>query len=156
LVAETFTTAFWVRERFDLDQSDARPWLFGIATNVFRHYWRSESRRIRREAITPIEQPSDDPAEEASANVFFQSHSEPIARALAQLDQPSVEVLLLIAGPGFTYEEVATALDIPVGTVRSRLARARRKLRELLDESGQYLDDGEPSNQPISTTEGPT
>jgi RNA polymerase sigma-70 factor (ECF subfamily) len=79
---------------------------------------------------------------------------DPIASALGQLDGPGLDVLLLVAGPGFTYEEISVALRIPVGTVRSRLSRARQQLRDILGSSGHYL--GEPSGeQPLVTSEGP-
>ncbi len=59
-----------------------------------------------------------------------------------------------MAGPGLTYDEVAAALDIPVGTVRSRLSRARRILRERLGEPGTYLEDHAPAGMPSAATEG--
>jgi RNA polymerase sigma-70 factor (ECF subfamily) len=140
LAGEVFATAFRSRANYDLGRPDARPWLFGMATNLANHHWRSEGRRRHRELATGVETgPCLDPSEEAVSHVFFEGHAEPIAQALAHLDGPYLDVLLLIAGPGFTYEEVAVALDIPVGTVRSRLSRARLQLRELLGPSGQYL-----------------
>lgn len=154
LVGETFATAFRSRSNFDLDRADARPWLFGIATNLIRHHWRTEGRRLRRESAGVVSEPIVDPADEASSTVFFQGHAQPIVRALGQLDSASLDVLLLVAGPGLTYEEVAIALEIPVGTVRSRLSRARRLLRELLGESGQYLDNQAPVDLPSAATEG--
>jgi RNA polymerase sigma-70 factor (ECF subfamily) len=69
-----------------------------------------------------------------------------VAQALAQLDDAYLDVLLLVAGPGFTYEEVSEALRIPVGTVRSRMSRTRQRLRELLGGSRHYLD-GEPPTE---------
>jgi len=154
LVGETFATAFCSRERFDLTRPNARPWLFGIATNLVHHHWRSEERRIRRErAAHPIE-PIGDPADEALSRLFFQGQAAPIARALARLDGASLDVLLLVAGQGLTYDEVAVALDVPVGTVRSRLARARRLVRADLGESEHYLDDHGLMDQPSAATEG--
>jgi DNA-directed RNA polymerase specialized sigma24 family protein len=58
------------------------------------------------------------------------------------VDDRFVDVLMLIAGPALTYEEIARALDIPVGTVRSRASRGRAQLRELLGLTGQYEHDG--------------
>ena len=154
LVGETFATAFRSRPGFDLGRSDARPWLFGIATNLVHRHWRTEGRRLRREGAAPVVVAIGDPAEEASSTVFFQGQAEPIARALGRLDPAHLDVLLLVAGPGFTYEEVALALDIPVGTVRSRLSRARRLLREQLGEPGPYFDDYESAELPSAATEG--
>jgi RNA polymerase sigma factor (sigma-70 family) len=156
LVGEAFAVAFRSRRTYGLSRPDARPWLFGIATNLVRHHWRSEGRRLRRErAAAAMVDDYGDPSEEAVSNVFFQAHAEPIARALGQLDDVYLDVLLLVAGPGFSYEEVSVALGIPVGTVRSRLSRGRRQLRELLGVSGQYLDEQSPAEVPIST-EGPS
>jgi RNA polymerase sigma-70 factor (ECF subfamily) len=153
-VGETFATAFRSRGRFDLTRPNARPWLFGIATNLVHHHWRSEERRIRRErAAHPIE-PIDDPADEALSRLFFQGQAAPIARALARLDGASLDVLLLVAGPGLTYDEIAVALDVPIGTVRSRLARARRLVRADLGASGHYLDDHGRMDLPSAATEG--
>ena len=136
LAGETFVAAFRSRASYDLRRSDARPWLFGIATNLAHHYWRSEGRRKKRDAAIANRAVAKDHYEEAAANVFFSHQEELIAQALSQLDDAHLDVLLLVAGPGFTYEEVSLALEIPVGTVRSRLSRARHQLRELLGGSG--------------------
>ena len=85
---------------------------------------------------------------------WFQSRSDVIAHALSQIEVTYLEVLLLVAGPGLSYEEISQALDIPIGTVRSRLARARMQLRELLGSSGQYLDEGSQMVMPIVPAEG--
>jgi RNA polymerase sigma factor (sigma-70 family) len=141
LVGETFTTAFRSRSSFDLNRSDARPWLFGIATNVARHHWRDEVRRAERDQRSGGARVAEaDVSEVATDTVLFHSQRKEISQALSQINGSFLEVLLLVAGPGFSYDEVAEALDIPVGTVRSRLARARRQLRELLGMPGQYLD----------------
>lgn len=154
LVGETFTVAFRSRQRYELDRPDARPWLFGIATNMVHHHWRSSSRRRIHEGRGPVAESTSDPAEEAVSTVFYQSQTTPIARALAQLDPHQLDILLLVAGPGLTYDEVAVALGIPVGTVRSRLSRARLHLRELLAESGQYLDETSTVAQATATKKG--
>ena len=159
LVGETFATAFRSRDRFDLTRPDARPWLFGIATNLIRHHWRSEDRRVRRERAAGGVRPAGDPSEDVLSRLFFRSQSAPIARALGQLDAASLDVLLLVAGPGLSYEEVARTLDIPVGTVRSRLSRARRLLRLHLGEPGYHLeghgpDDRVPAEPPAATRKG--
>jgi RNA polymerase sigma factor (sigma-70 family) len=155
LVGETFATAFRSRRDYDLRRPDARPWLFGIATNLARHHWRSETRRRTRDGVAAsLVDTCGDHSEEAVSNVFFRGQAEVIAHALAQLDDGYLDVLLLVAGPGFSYEEVSIALGIPVGTVRSRLSRARRQLRELLGAAGQYLDEGSQDEHPPLSTEG--
>jgi RNA polymerase sigma factor (sigma-70 family) len=154
VLGETFATGFRSRRAYDLDRSDARPWLFGIATNCVRRLWRSEQRRLTREAAAAVRDIAEDHSEEALSTVFFHGQSQPIAEALEHLDDTSLDVLLLVAGPGFTYEQISIALDIPVGTVRSRLSRARRKLRELLGEPGQYLDEGPRVERATNASEG--
>lgn len=152
LVGETFVTAFRSRTNYDLGRPDARPWLFGIATNLTRHYWRSESRRRSREVPSPGDSLSHDHSDDVSQQVFYSSQGSAIAQALAYLDDAHRDVLLLIAGTGFRYEEVSEALGIPVGTVRSRMSRTRSRLRELLGESGQYLGEGQPAAETSAGT----
>lgn len=143
VVGETFVAAFRSRTNYDLGRADARPWLFGIATNLARHFWRSELRRQARN-LAPLTSPTAyDHSDDTTSRVFFTSQEGVVAEALSQLDDAHLDVLLLIAGPGFTYEEVSLALGIPIGTVRSRMSRARKRLRELLGDSWQYLEGGQ-------------
>jgi RNA polymerase sigma-70 factor (ECF subfamily) len=148
LVGETFVTAFHSRRSYDLSRADARPWLFGIATNHSRHFWRSEGRRQSRTSAGLGAATAPDHSDEATSRAFFASQEGAVAHALAQLDDAHLDVLLLIVGPGFTYDEVSVALGIPVGTVRSRMSRTRERLRELLGGSWQYLD-GDPPTEEI-------
>ena len=154
LVGETFATAFHLRSKYDLSRSDARPWLFGIATNLAHHHWRSNGRRHARDVVATSQTATEDPSEKATSAVFFSSQEGLIAQALAQMDETQLDVLLLVAGPGFTYEEVSAALGIPVGTVRSRLSRARHQLRELLGDSGQYLEGESPTERASAARKG--
>ena len=152
LVGETFVAAFRSRTNYDVSSADARPWLFGIATHLIQHYWRSETRRRSREVSSPGDSFSQDHGDEVSQEVFYSSQGSTIAQALAYLDDAHRDVLLLIAGPGFSYEEVSQALGIPIGTVRSRISRTRSRLRELLGESGQYLNEGQPAAETSAGT----
>ena len=148
LLGETFVTAFRSRRNYDLRRADARPWLFGIATNHARHFWRSEGRRRSRELGGLGDATAPDHSDEATSQAFFATQEGTVASALAQLDDSHLDVLLLIAGPGLTYEEVSVALGIPIGTVRSRMSRTRQRLRELLGGSWQYVD-GDPPTEEI-------
>jgi RNA polymerase sigma factor (sigma-70 family) len=132
LVAETFLTAFAKRDRYDLGYSDARPWLYGIATNLVGQHHRDEARqyRIMQRAVAEPEVP--DHADRVAAGVTAQSTRALLEAALAALPAGDRDVLLLIAWEQLTYEEVSRALAIPVGTVRSRLHRARTKVRQVL------------------------
>jgi RNA polymerase sigma factor (sigma-70 family) len=139
LAAEAFTEAFDSRARFDAARTDARPWLFGIATNLLRHHHRSEARRLR--AYARVDRPPDIHGAEGviEARLDAERAGPMIATALAQLSTDERDVLLLYAWADLRYEEIAVALQIPIGTVRSRLNRARGRLRELIGRSWQYL-----------------
>jgi RNA polymerase sigma factor (sigma-70 family) len=127
LAAETFAQAFEHRKRYDLRRPDARPWLYGIAHNLLRHHYRDEERALRAYARSVDLNASEPPVP-----------SSEIATLLAELSSDERDVLLLVAWAELEYAEVAEALGIPVGTVRSRLNRARGRVRELLERSGQY------------------
>jgi RNA polymerase sigma-70 factor, ECF subfamily len=133
LVAETFLTAFAKRDRYDLGYSDARPWLYGIATNLVGQHHRDEARqyRIMQRAVAEPEVP--DHADRVAAGVTAQATRALLEAALAALPAGDRDVLLLIAWEQLTYQEVSRALAIPAGTVRSRLHRARTKVRQVLD-----------------------
>jgi RNA polymerase sigma-70 factor (ECF subfamily) len=138
LAAETFTQAFDVRLRFDIAHADARPWLFGIATNLLRHHHRSEARRLRAYARLDRPADTDDGFGGIETRLDAQRAGPAIAAAMGRLSADERDVLLLLAWADLRYEEIAVALRIPIGTVRSRLNRARHRLRELIGESGQY------------------
>lgn len=129
LVAETFLAAFAKRERYDATRHDARPWLYGIATNLVGQHRRDEVRRGRALADGPD---VGDHADRVTADVAARGLRPVLAGALAALSAEDRDVLLLVAWEQLSYLEVAEALSVPVGTVRSRLNRARRKVREAL------------------------
>jgi RNA polymerase sigma factor (sigma-70 family) len=132
VVAETFLAAFRQRDRYDTDRPDARPWLYGIATNLVGRYRRSEIRQYRIVARTgrdPVTEPFTD---QVDAAVSASGARRQLAAALARLPAAYRDALLLIAWSDLTYQEAALALDVPVGTVRSRVSRARSRLRHAL------------------------
>ncbi|GLX00920.1 DNA-directed RNA polymerase sigma-70 factor [Microtetraspora sp. NBRC 16547] len=135
LVGETFLIAFARRDRYDGAYPDARPWLFGIVTKLVSRHRRAESARYRALLRTPAEDVVDSPDDRVAAGVTARSARPMLARALAALPARDRDVLLLIAWGDLSYEEVARALDIPVGTVRSRLNRARKKVRAALGDT---------------------
>ncbi|MHB8959183.1 MAG: RNA polymerase sigma factor [Candidatus Limnocylindrales bacterium] len=139
LACETFTTALRVRARYDLEHSDARPWLLGIATNLIRHHRRAEVRRLRAYERLEVEHSAGIDEESVAARADAAAARPRIARALARIPDGDRDALLLLAWADLTYAEIALALGIPIGTVRSRIHRARRRLRELLDLGGQSL-----------------
>ena len=137
LVAETFTRAFTLWQRFNTGESSSVfPWLFGIATNLLRHHRRTEVRKLRAYARTGVDPVLDD-VPDAERRVDASAASRELARALASLRRAETDVLLLVAWADLSYAEIAEALGIEVGTVRSRLSRARTHMRELLDATGQ-------------------
>ncbi|WP_435828211.1 RNA polymerase sigma factor [Micromonospora purpureochromogenes] len=132
LVAETFLAAFRRRERFDTACPDARAWLYGIATNTVSQHRREEERAYRlRQAYVPATSEASH-ADRVATVVTAQSVRRTLFGALAELSTGDRDVLLLIAWEELTYDEAAAALGIPVGTVRSRLHRARKLLRDAL------------------------
>ncbi|MEO6866655.1 MAG: RNA polymerase sigma factor [Gaiellales bacterium] len=132
VTSETFTRAFAMRNRFDLERPDARPWLFGIATNLLRNHARSQVRQIRAYSRHGLDPSStiDEPGLHARLDAGAQSPA--LAAALEALKPADRETLLMYAWNEMPYEDIADALDIPVGTVRSRLNRARRIVQEHL------------------------
>lgn len=136
LLDETFMAAFRKRGRYDRACPDARPWLYGIATNLVSLHYRAEIRqdRLRQTAGPAPDVP--DLAERAVVHLTAQATRSALAAALAGIARKDRDVLLLIAWEDLSYAEVSRALGIPVGTVRSRLHRARAKLREALASTG--------------------
>jgi len=135
IVAETFLLAFRHRDRYDAAHADARPWLYGIATNLIGRHRRAEVRLYRALARTgadPVTEPFTDRVDD---RVSAGHASRQLATALARLPADSRDTLLLAAWSGLSYEEIAVALGVPVGTVRSRLSRARGKLRRALGDT---------------------
>lgn len=137
LTSETFAQAFEHRARFDGRRADARPWLYGIAHNLLRHHYRTEERDLRAYARTGID-PTQHALDTSAGTLDGAPSTLELADALAQLSSEERDVLLLIAWGELDYNEVADALGIPLGTVRSRLNRARRRIRELLARPRQY------------------
>ena len=127
--AETFTVAFRSRGRYDTDRTDARPWLYGIATNLIRQHHRAERRRNELHAKADAGWASASFAEASDARVTAELLGPRIAAVLAGLSRAERDLLLLIAWADLTYEEAAEALGLPMGTVRSRLHRVRKKIR---------------------------
>jgi len=132
LAAEVFVAAFAQRERYDLARDCARPWLYGIATNLAGTHWRQEQRRYRALARSGAREASPSDEDQVTDRVSAAAAGPALAAALAALDAGDRDVLLLVALAGLDYQEAAQALGIPYGTVCSRLNRARRRLRQAL------------------------
>lgn len=131
IAAETFRVALDSRRRFDRSRVDAGPWLFGIATNLLRHRLRSETRRTRALARLHLRDEAD-VADRALDRIEAEALGPEVAAALAQLSPKYRDALLLHVWGDLSYEQVAEATHVSVGTVRSRIHRARSYVRAAL------------------------
>jgi RNA polymerase sigma factor (sigma-70 family) len=132
LLAETFLIAFRQRAAYQEQHVDVRPWLYGIATNVLHRHVRQEERRYRTLARMAVPGNTMSGDDEAVDRLDAQALRRHLASALAKLKRGDRDVLLLTAWAQLSYAEIASVLAIPVGTVRSRLNRARRLTRDAL------------------------
>jgi RNA polymerase sigma factor (sigma-70 family) len=130
-VAETFLAAFRQRGRYDAAHADARPWLYEIANRLISRYRRDEVRFFRAIARTGVDPAAELIADQVTSRVAAQAAGRELAAAIAALPPGYRDVLLLVAS-GLGYQETAAALGEPVGTVSSRLLRARRRVRALI------------------------
>ena len=123
LTAETFALAFSRRGSCRASGS-ALPWLYGIATNLLHRYRRAERRQLHAYSRSGVDR-SVAYEDEADARVDGSSLDARLAGALAAMRPRERDALLLYALADLSYEEVALALDVPVGTIRTWLHRAR-------------------------------
>lgn len=130
LVSIVFLEA-WRRRQKPLPRGKELPWLFGIATNVVRNRRRSERRYAA--ALSRVPEPRPDPtfADDSDQRVDDEELIGDALALVARLPRREQEVFVLCAWSELSYEDAAIALAVPVGTVRSRLSRARARLREL-------------------------
>ncbi|MEV0400010.1 RNA polymerase sigma factor [Actinoallomurus sp. NPDC050550] len=135
VAAETFLAAFAQRHRYDAARPQARAWLYGIATNLLRRHRRAEARAYRLLERAPVETDSGGHADRIAMQVSAQRMQPRLAAGLAGLSAGDRDVLLLVAYGELSYDEVALALGIRVGTVGSRLNRARRHLRQTIGDN---------------------
>jgi RNA polymerase sigma factor (sigma-70 family) len=130
LLGEVWLRAFRSRQTYDRAWPSARPWLYGIAGNVLRAHWRQ--RTIRPD---PRVQGADDPWPDTDARLDAAGYRTALRAALGDLGDKDREVLLLVAWECLTPAEAAVSLDIPPGTARWRLHRARTALQSRLNET---------------------
>jgi RNA polymerase sigma-70 factor (ECF subfamily) len=127
LASQTFLIAFDRRAAFEPRSTSSRPWLFGIATNLMREHRRSELRELRAMArLAPDPLMAIDGVE---SRIDAERMRGLLAAALAELPQEEADVLLLLVWAELEQAEIADALAIPLGTVKSRLSRARGRLQ---------------------------
>lgn len=139
LAAQVFLVAFDSRARYDTSKPDARPWLFGIASNLLGRHRRHELRQLRaysRSGVDPVLDAFDGIEDRMDASNLRRE----LAEALARVPAEERDVLLLYAWAELSYSEIGDALEIPLGTVRSRLSRVRGRVRELLELDGAIAE----------------
>ncbi len=146
LAAEAFAVAFGKRGRYDQSFPDARPWLYGIATRLAQRHRRREQRELRAYARTGRDPAVPAGDERSALRADAQLAAPALAAALAVLSAEERDVLLLHAWAELAHAEIALALVISEGTVKSRLHRARRRVREALAETGALESLEEDSN----------
>jgi len=132
LTSATFLEVWRARDRAAAYDGEALPWLYGVATNVCRNATRSQRRHLRAVGRLPLEQEPDH-ADGGAEAVDSERRMRELLAALQQLSARDRDVIVLISWSGLTYDQAARALNVPVGTVRSRLARARQRLHTSMD-----------------------
>jgi RNA polymerase sigma-70 factor, ECF subfamily len=145
LTSEVFLLA-WRRRRdvvFTTDGDSVLPWLLGVAVNIARNRHRSDRRAVA--AVARLDAGANEPdfGDDVVGRLADERQMADVLAVVERLPAQEQEVLALCAWSDLSYEDCALALGVPVGTVRSRLSRARAHLRELLDARGHELR-GEP------------
>lgn len=128
VMSETFLGAWRTRESLEPEGGSLTPWLLGIATHKAHNANRGLRRRLAFLARTPQPRSVADFADETAGRIDDARRLASVHDALRQLSRPDREVIALCVGAGLDYQQAAEALGIPVGTVRSRLSRARARL----------------------------
>lgn len=131
VVSLTFLEVWRLRERLEDSDESVRPWVYGIATNVLRNRWRTALRH--QETFKKLRPPPDIPdfSDDVVERLDGTDRLKAARRALGKLRRSDREVFMLCVWSDLSYSAAADALGIPVGTVRSRLSRARARLQKL-------------------------
>ena len=130
ITADTFRIALEQFNDFDACRGHERAWLFGIASNLLRRHWRTEQRRLH--AYLRSTSPADlagDPLVAVDSRIDAERDIERVVNAIDRLDPDDRELLFLIVWDQLSSIEVSQVMNIPAGTVRSRLKRIRTDLR---------------------------
>ncbi len=132
LTAQTFVEAWAGRDRFDAARGGPVGWLFGIATNLLRRQRRQEESQLRAFARLGVE-PTETFDEAALVDrIMVREGWRQVAAVLAELSDVDRDILTLAGWAKLSYDEISAALEVPVGTVKSRLSRARTQLARRL------------------------
>ncbi|MEU1392801.1 MULTISPECIES: RNA polymerase sigma factor [unclassified Nonomuraea] len=133
LTSVVFLEAWRRRGEVRISRESALPWLLGVANNVLRNRRRSLRRHKAALEQLPAQAYEPDPAEDVAGRIDDERRMRKILTVMDRLPPADREVLTLCVWSELTYEEAAVALGVPVGTVRSRLSRARSRLKEHLE-----------------------
>jgi RNA polymerase sigma factor (sigma-70 family) len=136
VAAEVFVRAFRARRAFRVQHDTALPWLLGIANHVVGDHRRAERRRLLALQRLSVNSVAD--VQEGVALLPVE-----LVRALQRLPSVYRDTLLLVVWGELSYEEAGRALGVPVGTVRSRIARARSKLARAINADVGTILNGE-------------
>lgn len=131
VVQETFRSVWKSRERYESDRGD-RAWLLSILRRRAVDRWRrrDSTERTGGDELSLLSVRGSDPTDE--------QYTDEVQAALEKLHDDLRETLLLVVVGELTHQEAADLLDVPIGTVLSRVSRARRRLRELLQDSQKH------------------
>lgn len=139
--SEVFRLALEHSQSYDASRGSGIAWLYGIAGNVVRRHWRTEQRRLTRLARVSsyADDGEDDEFSRVDARLDARSGHQSLLDAVAELPDADREILVLYAWESRSYREIADVVGVPTGTVRSRLHRIRRELRNhsALNEGGE-------------------
>jgi RNA polymerase sigma-70 factor (ECF subfamily) len=144
VASEVFVRAFEARHRFRVEAVTARPWLLGIAANLVRDHFRRAGRFRRATAAAAGRDPRAEIVgfEDVDSRVDAAAVRPRLAEALREMRPADREALFLHVLGGLTQREVAQALGLPLGTVQSRLFRARSRIRNRLRGIGESESGG--------------
>lgn len=144
LVQETYMKAFRFIDSYQ-EGTNSKAWLFKILKNIFINEYRRKKREPEKidydDVITFSDEDDDNSAAyfDLREDLFDNMMGDEITNALNKLPIEFKTVILLCDIEGFTYEEIAKIIDIPIGTVRSRLHRARNMLKQLLKDYADQM-----------------
>jgi RNA polymerase sigma-70 factor, ECF subfamily len=141
LMAATFLEAWRRRDEIRLSGDSLRPWLLGVATNLMRNHRRSNRRLQAVLERLAVVRPNDDLADDVAGRVDDQRRMQALLELISGL-QLSEQELVAMLWSELSYEDAAIALDVPVGTIKSRISRLRAKLRELGAGRGHLFSEG--------------
>lgn len=142
LTSAVFLEAWKRRKEIRLAHDSALPWLYGVASNLLRNHRRSQRRY--RDALQQIPSPANPPdfTQELAARIDDEDRMSAVLTLVSRLPNDQLEALALCALAELSYDDAAFVLRVPVGTVRSRVSRARQRLRQLeaeVDAEGRVL-----------------